>query len=287
LKFLLKVEPKNPDPYYGLLAVEEAEKSYDKIIEYGEEFLKRIEYVEKNPQEFSWTITAIKYTPMAHTLLALAYLRKKDLKNFRRHFEKIFDRSKLTSGEVERLANAILKTVVEVDDEVFAEIVGELEALLAILKEFGVAINVIDIVERIVKLKLKFNVDLLRPFLKGHFGELLFERLKDGKDKLIEYIFGKNEEEWGQKIEQLGLEALIFFYENVPNDNVSKLRVLSRLRKSENQVIKGVTYGLIADTYLAKANFKLALEYYKSAAEVLPEISRFIKPILDDLKTKT
>lgn len=286
LKFLLKVEPKNPDPYYGLLAVEEAEKNYEKIMEYGEEFLRRIEYVEKNPQEFSWTIITIKYTPMAHALLALAYLRRKDLKNFRKHFEKIFDKSKLNLGEVQRLANAILKTVSEVDDEVFVEIGCEIEALLAVLNEFGVTVNILDIVERILKLNLKFNVDLLKPFLKGNFGELLFERLKDGKDKLIEYIFGKNEEEWGQKIEQLGLEALIFFYENVPNDNVSKLRVLSRLRKSENQIIKGVTYGLIADTYLAKANFKLALEYYKSAAEVLPEIARFIKPILDDLKTK-
>jgi len=286
LKFLLNIEAKNPDPYYGLLAVEEADRNYDKIIEYGEEFLRRIEYVEKNPQEFTWTIVAIKYTPMTHTLLAIAYLRKNNIKDFKKHFDKIFDRSKLNSSEVLRLSNALLKTFIELSDENFARIIGEVEKLLNVLTEFGVTVNVLDIIDRIFRLQIGFNYSVFEPFLKSEFGNLILKRLIDKKDGVVEYIFGKDEDEWVKKIEDLGLEALIFFYENVPNDNPSKLRVLNKLRKSENNVIKGIVHGLIADLYLANSNYKLALDYYRNATEVLPELARFVKPILDDLKTR-
>jgi len=286
LKFLLSIEPKNPDPYYGLLAVEEADRNYEKIIEYGEEFLRRIEYVEKNPQEFTWTIVAIKYTPMAHTLLSIAYLKNNNITYFKKHFNKIFDKSKLNSSEVKRLSDALLKAFIELSDETFAEIKGEVEKLLNVLVEFGVTVNVLDIIERLFRLQIDFNYSVFEPFLKGEFGSLILKKLIDERDGVIEYIFGKDEDEWVQKIEAFGLEALIFFYENVPNDNPSKLRVLNRLRKSENNVIKGIVHGLIADLYLNNSNYKLALDYYRSATEFLPELARFIKPILDDLKTR-
>ncbi|WP_448375167.1 tetratricopeptide repeat-containing glycosyltransferase family 2 protein [Fervidobacterium sp.] len=286
LEFLLRIEPKNPDPYYGLLAVSEAEKKYEETIFYGEEFLKRIEYVEKNPQEFTWTIIAIKYTPMVHTLLAIAYLKKKDIEKFKMHFEKIFDKSKLTVAEAQKLVNALVRYITEVDDDDFVKIVAEVEKLLLEAHQFGVPLNLFDIVERVKKIGLQFNYDLFEPFLRGNFGKLVLENLKTKKDGLMEYIFGPDENQWAEKIEKMGLEAVLFFYENLPNSSPEKLRVLNKLRKSENEVIKGVSHGLIADIYLEKANFKLALEYYKTAAEILPELGRFVKPILDDLKTK-
>lgn len=286
LESLTKSAPNNPDPYYGLLLIQELKKDYDKAIEYGEEFFRKIEYVEQKPHEFPWTIITIKYKSVAHSILANAYLKKGDIDNFRRHFKSVFETKVLTANETAKLSLGLLSAILELEDEKFKELLNEVMVLLNLIRELGQNVNVLDIVERIVRLNIKFDIESLRPFLVGRFGELLIQKLKNGKDGLIEYIFGSDLNEWVSKVEKMGTEALLFLYENVPDDDPSKLKLLSKLKLSENNVLKGISHGLIGDVHLQRANYKLALDYYKKAAEILPELSRFIKPILDDLKTR-
>lgn len=286
LHFLLKVEPSNPDPYYALLAVEEAEENYSKVIEYGEEFLKKIDYVEKNPEKFAWTIISIKYVPSAHALLSIAYLRYKNVRKFKEHFSKAFDKSRLLPHEVQKFVTALLKEIAKTDDSTFSKVLNELAEILRISAEYELKISVFEILEKITNLHVEFDFSLFSPFLNTRFGTLVLEKLKSGKDGLISYVLGENEEEILDKIKEYGIEGLIFFHENMSDDDPVKLKILNKLRKFEDETISGISNALIGDINLRKANYSLALDYYKRASQVFPELSRFIKSVLDDLKTK-
>lgn len=288
LTMLVNAVEKAPDGYFGLMNVEYNEKNYDKVIEFGEKFFEAIDYVERNPQEFPWTIMSLKYTPVAHAMVCEAALKKSDFQLFSKHITLVFDRTKLTDGEIVKYANAILARMMELRDDDFKNVVKELEFVLSVLAQYQSkpVVNIYDILERVSKFNTSINRSIFQNFMSGDFGRLVMEKILTGKDGLIEYVFGNEVDEWVEKIEHFGLDALLFFYENVPNTEPAKLKALNKLKQSEAQVIKGVAHGLIGDIYLEKANYKLALEYYREAAEILPEISRFVKPILEDLKTK-
>ncbi len=287
LNQLARAVPKYPDPYYGLLVIEELEDNHDKMIEYGHKFIENLEYVERNPQEFGWTIISIKYKMVGHLLLAIAYLKKGDISSFKKHFYMVFDSKVLTTDEVIKFSNVLLNRMLELKDEVFEKLLNEVLVLLNRLYELNQNVNVLEIVDRILELKVEFDTSLLTRFLENdRFGKLVLQKINENKDGLVEYIFGSEVDEWVRKIEETGTEGLLFFYEQFPNDNPLKLKLLNKLRMSENNVIKGIAHSLIGDIYLEKANYKLALEYYRKSIEILPELSRFVKPILDDLKTR-
>lgn len=286
LDLLLKTEPKNPDPYYALLAVEESVGNYDKVVEVGEEFLRRMDYAERHPEKFPWTIISIKYTPSAHTLLTIGYLQKKNVRKFKEHFYKIFDKSKITPHDVQKFTIAILKKIQETDDEIFVQILDEIKEALHVCAEYEIKFDFLPFVERINKLGIEFDYSIFEPLLKSKFEKLVLKKIINSQDGLIPYIFGESEEEILNKMNEFGTEGLLFLFETMSNDDPMKLRILNKLRKLENETLVGIANALIGDIHLRKANFSLALDYYKRASQTLPEISKFVKPVLDDLKTK-
>ncbi len=59
------------------------------------------------------------------------------------------------------------------------------------------------------------------------------------------------------------------------------------MRKIEDEKVQGgVLYALLGDCYLRVKRFKEAIDQYRKAMEILPELSRFIKPVVEDLSTK-
>ncbi|MFN4224580.1 MAG: glycosyltransferase family 2 protein, partial [Fervidobacterium nodosum] len=128
-----------------------------------------------------------------------------------------------------------------------------------------------------------YNVEHYRPHVKSKFEDYVLKRLESGNDYLLDYILGEDKIEG---IKKYGLGSLIFYFENFKGETTEKLKLLNEIRKSEDETLKGVSLALIGDTYLKMGNFKLALDYYKRSIDTLPELGKFIKPVLEDLKTK-
>ena len=284
-KFTLSLQKDNPDPYYGLLAVAEINKEYEKLVEYGLEFFSRIEKAEKHPEKFIWTITSIKYLSSARALLSIGYLKKGDIENFKLHFDKVFSELEKTNEEPGRIVRPLLLHLSELDVDTFRKLSNEIEVLLKFAAEKEIQIDIMGIIDKDVQAGKVINPEVYVPFLKTRFEKLLLKRLlyNNTSDLVIEYFLGENIIE---SIQKYGVGALIFYFENASVDNVEKLKVLNEIRKSNDESLRGTALSLIGDLYLKMGKFKLALEYYKKAIDAFPELSKFVKPVLDDLKTR-
>ncbi|HPZ18550.1 MAG TPA: glycosyltransferase [Fervidobacterium sp.] len=284
-KFTLSLQKDNPDPYYGLLAIAEVKKDYEKLIEYGIEFFSRIEQVEKYPEKFVWTITSIKYLASARALITIGYLKKKDIKNFKSHFKKIFPELEKTNEDAARIFKPLVAHLSETDIDTFKQLIPDIEMLLNFAVQKGITLDIIGIVSKDLEAGRMINPDVYAPFLKSRFEKLLLKRLSSSseEDLIIEYFLGEDKIE---AIKKYGVDALIFYFENSTVDDVEKLKFLNEIKKLEDDVLKGTALSFIGDIYLKMGNFKLALEYYKRSIETFPELAKFVKSVLDDLRTK-
>jgi len=284
-KFTLSLQKDNPDPYYGLLAIAEINKDYEKLIEYGLRFFSTIEQAERYPEKFMWTITSMKYLSSARTLLSIGYLKSNDIENFKLHFSKIFSELDKTNEEPGRIIRPLLSHLSEADVDTFRKLSKEIEALLKFAAEKEIQIDIIGIIDKDVQAGKVINPEVYVPFLKTRFEKLLLKKLlnSNASDLLIEYFLGENIVE---SIQKYGVGTLIFYFENTSVDSVERLKVLNEIRKLNDESLKGTALSLIGDLYLKMGKFKLALEYYRKAIDAFPELSRFVKPVLDDLKTK-
>lgn len=282
-KLVLSLNSNNPDPYYGLLGIDEARKEFDKLIPHGEKFFEQIKDVEEHPEKYGWTIITIKYKASARTLLCIGYLKAKRLKEFKENYYLIFEEAKKTGEDLPKLLKSLAKYIIELDNEDYASLSEEIDKLLLEASQLGVRLNILDFIEKDLESGRTYNVELYRPHVKSKFEDYVLKRLESGNDYLLDYILGEDKIEG---IKKYGLGSLIFYFENFKGETTEKLKLLNEIRKSEDETLKGVSLALIGDTYLKMGNFKLALDYYKRSIDTLPELGKFIKPVLEDLKTK-
>ncbi len=283
LKFNLTINPNNPDPYYGLLGIVEARKDYDKMIEYGEKFFKLISEVEEHPEKFGWTIIAIKYKASARTLLSLGYLKNGDLERFKKNYYLVFKEAETTGEEIDKFLKSFAAMFLELDDERYKSVSNEIDRLLVEIGKLGLEMRVLDFIEKDLKTGRKIDFEVYRPLMKFEFDKLVLKKLEENKDFLVDYILG--EDKIGS-VKKYGVGGLIFYFENSSVSDTEKLKFLNEVRKIEDDVLKGVALAFIGDVYLKMGNFKLAIDYYKRAIDTLPEIAKFVRPVIDDLKTK-
>lgn len=283
LDFSLKVNSKNPDTYYGLLALAEAKDDYQQIIEYGEKFLQEIDEVMNSPEKYPWTIISIKYVASARTLLAIAYLKMGNIDKFREHLHKIADDARRTGENIEKFLKSLFETLLNVEDNAYLTISEEIDFVLGLIKENNVNVEIRKLLEKDLQTGRKIRVDLYEPFVSSRYEKLLLIRLLERKDLLLEYFLGEDPVEG---VKRFGVGALIFFFEHSLEDQLEKLKFLNEIRKTNDVVLKGVSLALIGDIYLKLKQYKLSLDYYRRSIEVLPEIAKFIKPVLEDLKSK-
>lgn len=283
--FTLSLQDDNPDPYYGLLAVAESGKEYDKLVDYGLKFFSKIDLVEKHPEKFVWTVTSLKYLASARTLLAIGYLKRNDVENFKYHFSRIFDEIEKTNEDIARIIKQLIKYLSDLEIDLFRQVVPEVETLLKYASKNGIKLDVIGIIEKDISAGRVVDPNVYTPFMNTNFEKLILKRLlsKNGEDLLIDYFFGDDKVE---AIKKYGTGALIFYFENSIVDDIEKLRFLNEIRKVEDEILSGMSLSFIGDLYLKMGKFKLALQYYKKAVDTFPELGKFVKPVLDDLKTK-
>ncbi|MGC8954685.1 MAG: tetratricopeptide repeat-containing glycosyltransferase family 2 protein [Fervidobacterium sp.] len=281
--YTLRINDYNPDPYYGLLGIDERRKDFEKVIEHGERFFELIRNVEEHPEKYGWTIITIKYKATARTILNIAYLKKGLIEKFKENYYLISKESLKTGEDLAKFLRLLSEHILSLDDETYLSISEEIDNLLTESANIGVKLNIADFIDKDLKSGRKINLDLYKKHAKTKFEEFIIEKIASNKDSLVEYILGDNVIDG---VKRYGVGGLIFYFENFKGDVVERLKILNEIRKIEDGVLKGISLTLIADSYLKLGNFKLAIDYYRKSVEALPELSQFVKPVLEDLTTK-
>ncbi|ODN30599.1 tetratricopeptide repeat-containing glycosyltransferase family 2 protein [Fervidobacterium thailandense] len=274
----------NPDPYCGLAILYDAKKDYEKVIEAAEKFFENKALVERFPEKFVWTIMSLKFSASVRMVLSLAYLRLGNILKFREHFPKIFEEAELTAEDPKKIGSYILASFLQLSDEQLREIEPEFYETVRFCRLHGVKIPLLQVVDKLQHAGLTVRDELFENAELSNFEKLVFEKLKGtNKDLLMDWLFGIDRV---SKISELGVGALLTYFQFSSDDLTEKLKVLNAIRKSEDSTLAGVAYALIGDLYLKNGNFKPAIEYYRRAIEKLPEVSKFLKVVVDDLKSR-
>ncbi len=279
------VDIDNPDKYYAMLGLSEYDDNYDAIIEYGEKFIKTVKEALENPEKFKWTIVSVKYVASGYVLLAKAYLKKNNFEKFKENYLKALEWQPKTVEDYKKiLLNPFVSEFIKYKNkEQMKEVIFK---LLTFLKENNYDYERIwEIIYAYKDFLKEIEREVLEYFVKTRFQKLFLEKVYTEKDKLKEYIFGQDPKQF---VKSIGVPALITYFEFFGgNENPTEsLKFLGLFKDDENEVIAGISNVLIGDVYLKLSNFKMALDYYKQALSVLPEIHTFVKPVLEDLKTR-
>lgn len=286
LKLVLNFEEHNPDPYYGLVAVYESRKDYETALEYGKKFLEELKRAMENPEKYSWTVISIKYQASVKALIALSYLKKGLIKEFKKYYYEALESATITGENLSKFYSVFFDTLLYLEDEKYREIADEIDSFLTEAAKTRLRFEFSKLLEKDIKTGRKIEISIYKKLNLDRMETLLLKKIESKKDLLLEYFFGDKPVE---KINEYGIGGLIFYFENIHSEDTEKLKFLNEVRKSaENRdnVLKGVALSLMGDIYLKIGNFKLAFEYYKKSVETLGEMSKFVKPILDDLKMK-
>lgn len=284
LKETIELVPENPDPYCGLAILYDAKKNYDEVIKCGEKFFENKLLVEKFPEKFVWTVMSLKFVASVRMVLSIAHLKQDNIEKFKEHFSKIFEELELTAEDPQKVLNYLLANFVMLEDEKLKMVSGELLNTIEFAKRKGIKVPVVQIIDKALHAGINIEPGVFEGFELSVFERFVIEKLSGTqRDFLMDWLFGKDRT---QRISDFGIGALITYFEHSVDEFDYKLKILNVLRKSEDKTIAGISNALIGDIYLKLNNIRLALEYYRRALENLPEVSRFLRAVIDDLKSK-
>ncbi|RLL83187.1 glycosyltransferase [Petrotoga sp. Shatin.DS.tank11.9.2.9.3] len=287
LQKCIDATPQYPDPYFGMMALYERSKDWDELIKWGEKFFKVLDEAMKNVENFDWTIMSFKQVPLAHILMARAMLKRKDFKGFNNHISIAFSEDENINIDKKNLYVLMndIKDDVEAKDE-FEKLLPGLRVMIEGVQRSEIVIYYDSLVEKIAELEVEVDEDLLDKLsCRNELSKYIIKKMKTSEDQLLDFI---TKSDYLNFIEKSRIPGLLLFYSVLQNtkDTVDTLKTLSSLRKIEDEKIQGVLYALLGDCYLSLKRFKEALSQYKKSLEILPELSQFIKPIIEDLSTK-
>ncbi|POZ90038.1 glycosyltransferase [Petrotoga sp. SL27] len=287
LQKCIDATPQYPDPYFGMMALYERSTDWDELIKWGEKFFKVLDEAMKNVENFDWTIMSFKQVPLAHILMARAMLKKKDFEGFNNHISIAFSEEENINIDKKNLYVLMndIKDDVEAKDE-FEKLLPGLRVMVEGVERSGIVIYYDSVVEKIAELEVEVDEVLLDKLsCRNELSKYIIKKMKTSEDKLLDFL---TKGDYLNFVEKNGIPGLLLFYSVLQNtkDTVDTLKTLSSLRKIEDEKIQGVLYALLGDCYLSLKRFKEALSQYKKSLEILPELSQFIKPIIEDLSTK-
>ncbi|PNR94747.1 glycosyltransferase [Petrotoga sp. 9PWA.NaAc.5.4] len=282
----IQAAPQYPDPYFGMIVLLEREKNWDELLTWGKKFFDVLEDAMKNVEKFDWTIMSFKQIPLANMLMARAALNEKDLSEFNKYLTGAFSEESPSFDKKNiyillHEVNQNIKT-----KEEFEEILPSIKVMVESLHKQGTVIYYDLLIEKIAELQVETEEDILEKLTyRNPISKYVINKLKTKEDQLLDFLTKENYTEF---VEKSGIPGLLLFYSILKNtkDIVGILKILSSLRKVENEKVQGVLYALLGDCYLKIKRFKEALEMYKKSLEAVPELSMFIKPIVEDLNTK-
>ena len=282
----IQAAPQYPDPYFGMMVLYEREKDWNELLKWGKKFFEVLDDAMKNVEKFEWTIMSFKQIPLANILMARSTLKTADFEGFNQYLKDTFSEENVTleRNNVYVLLQEINETIK--DKKELESILPGIKILVDNLEKEGMVIYYDSLIEKIADLNLEVDNDLLDKLThKNEISRYILKKLQTGEDQLLDFL---TKDDHLGFIEKTEIPGLLLFYSILKNtqDTIGILKTLSSFRKIENEKVQGVLYALLGDCYLRVKRFKEAIDQYRKAMEILPELSRFIKPVVEDLSTK-
>lgn len=287
LRKAIKLSPKYPDPYFGMMLLCEKEKKYDELLDWSNKFFQALDNAMKEVETFYWTIMSIKRISTAYLLAAKAFLMKKDFNNFNKYVSKAFSEKgnfALNKSNIKILITNLVD-VVESKEEMEKVLPG-IQIILEVSENEGIQMYFDEVIQKLGEFNLNVEKSLLEKFKwKNEISKYVIKKLETSEDQLLNFV---TKNDYVKFVNDTGIYGLLFLFHVLEEmkSYVEILKELGRLRKVESEEVRGVLYVLIGDAYLKLEKYKEAIEYYKKAKDIYPEISGFIKPLLEDLSMK-
>ncbi len=275
IELALRAFPDNPDPYFGMVAYHERKKDWEDVLEWGEKFLEVLERALSKKEEYVFTLMSLKEVGTAHLLMCHACVKLGRMEEAHDHLLKAIE----NRVDPEKFS-LTLKVLAEVEDrELFEKAFPMIEELA---KVDGLSFD--PVVEKMAELDLKVPEGLLDKLrVSSRIASLAVERLKTGRDMLYEFLTSGDLDGF---LKRTGVPGLLTIFDilRAKESEARLIRVFSKVQGDERLV--GVAQAIVGDLYLRLGNFQEAISRYRKAIETLPEIARFVKPVIEDLKTR-
>ena len=287
LRNAIKISPKYPDPYFGMMLLCEKEGKYDELLDWSNKFFQALDKAMNEVETYYWTIMSLKRISTAYLLAAKAFLMKKDFNNFNKYISKAFSEKgnfALNKSNIQILMKNLVD-LVESKEEMEKVLAGT-QIIVEVSENEGIQMYFDEVIQKLGELNLNVEKSLLEKFkCKNEISKYVIKKLETSEDQLLNFV---TKNDYLKFVNETGIYGLLFLFYVLEETKsyVEILKELGRLRKVESEEVRGVLYVLIGDAYLKLEKYKEAIEYYKKAKDTYPEISRFIKPLLEDLSMK-
>ncbi len=275
LEKVMSVVPKYPDPYFAMVFLCYKKQDWQGVLSWREKFIQKVDEASKIVEKFEWTIMSFKEISTADLFGCLAALKTNDYSTFNNIASKLANQGTFSNEQIVQLV------LDEIASQDLSKIIEGTKNILQYCLKNRIAVKVDKLVEAIAEQRAVFHSELLLQFKLSDFSKLILERLQTKKDLLLKFI---NHGDLLDIVKKERIRGLIFIYSLLNDDE--KEQFLRNLTEHADQDLMGCIHALFGDLYLKQAKFLDALRNYRKSVELFPELSRFIKPILDDLKTK-
>ena len=272
----IKTFPENPDPYFAKLAIYERRKDWENLYQWGKKFLDVLNKALSQAEKYEFTITTIKEIGTAHLLMCHACIKLKKWDEAYEHLLKAIESNIDESKFI--LTLQIVSEIGERED--FQKVLKLVEKIA----EHSENLFFDEIVEKIAEFEIEASEELLNKLsVSRKISKLILKRLIEKKDLLFEYL---TDGDINSFVEKTGIPGLLFIFDLLKNRETEGrlIRILSKIEGDEKP--NGIVQALIGDLYLKLGNFSEAISRYRKALELVPEIAKFIKPVIEDLKTR-
>ncbi|MEJ5228725.1 MAG: glycosyltransferase family 2 protein [Pseudothermotoga sp.] len=271
----IRAVPEYPDPYLSLLNVYFRRQEWEKVIETHEKFKKAVENASKNIEKFGWTIMSFKDIPLADVMALAAYVELEDYEKLNEFAQQRFERDDdLPVSWIQQLVNQIAKKDLQ-------KCLSTIKSVVNYVNRKHLNVNMQPIYEKIAEESIPVNLQeiLVRDITPVSLA--LLKRIESGKDLLLEMIGLGNLQ---SVVKENGVGGLLLVYSLL--ENSQKKLFIENFIENEDAIVRGVARAILADHFLKESKFLEAIRLYRDSIQLVPELSQFVKPVVEDLKTR-
>ncbi len=267
--------PEYPDPYLAMINIYLRRKDWAKIVEYYEKFRDVVENALKKTEKFSWTIMSFKDIPTAEIAGMIGYI---ELERYERFNELAQERF---SKDDDILVNLIQNLINKIAEKNVERCLPALKYLTSFVRRKEIKVNMQPVYEKIVEKGVAVELSNIVVKDVTPLSFALLKRMETKQDLLLTFLSSENVK---NVVKENGVGGLLFLYSLL--EESQKKGFLEKFTEDEDSTVRGVAKAILADHLLKESKFLDAIRSYRDAIQLVPELSQFIKPIVEDLKTR-
>ncbi|MGJ8455117.1 tetratricopeptide repeat-containing glycosyltransferase family 2 protein [Pseudothermotoga sp. U03pept] len=271
----IRATPQYPDPYFSLLNVHFRKQEWSKVVELHERFKKAVESASKNIEKFGWTIMSFKDIPAADLMAMIAYIELEEYEKLNEIARDLFERdSDLPTAWIQHLINKIAEKDIE-------KCLPTLKYLTKLVNKKELRVNMQPVYERIAEKHIHVSLQDIVVKDVSPMSFALLQRIDTNRDLLLESMSSGNLQ---NIVKENGVGGLLLVYSLL--EDSKKKSLVENFVEDEDTVVRGVAKAILADHLIKERKFLEAIRLYRDAIQLVPELSQFVKPVVEDLKTR-